>query len=96
MIFVDTGAWHAPEVEDEFNHAARKFLLHQPRGTHGVPLTTDYIIDETVTLLRSRRSLGSATSFIEKIRSSSKVRIAWVDESLLEKGLKIFKSDKGM
>ena len=96
MIFIDTGAWYAAEVEDDINHtSARKFLLQLSKGSYGVPLTSDYVLDEAMTLLRSRWGLSSATSFIDKIRSSSSVRVAWVDESLFEKSLEIFrKSEK--
>jgi predicted nucleic acid-binding protein len=95
MIFVDTSAWYATEVEDDVNHeVARKFLGQVSKGAHGVPLTTDYVLDEAMTLLRYRRNLDVATSFIGKVRSSSSVRIAWVGESLFKKGLEIFSKSK--
>jgi predicted nucleic acid-binding protein len=95
LIFVDTSAWYAVEVEDDLNHeAARKFLSEIACGKHGVSVTTDYVLDETLTLLRSRRDLASASIFIDKIRKSKSVRIFWVDEGLFEKALEIFrKSD---
>ncbi|TLY10884.1 MAG: type II toxin-antitoxin system VapC family toxin [Thaumarchaeota archaeon] len=84
LIFVDTGAWYASEVEDDVNHAAaRKFLAKMSTGTHGVPLTTDHVLDEAITLLRSRRNLATAASFIDKVRSSKSVRIVWVDARLV-------------
>lgn len=96
MIFVDTGAWYAAEVEDDVNHlAARKFLAEMSKGGHGVPLTTDYVLDETMTLLRSRRGLSAATTFVDKVRSSESVRVAWVDESLFERSLELFRKSDG-
>ena len=51
MIFVDTGAWHASAVPDDDNHpAARKWL----DGNTQALLTTDYVIDELLTLLKIR------------------------------------------
>ena len=96
MIFVDTSAWYAAEVEDDVNHEeARKFLSKLSSGKHGVSVTTDYVLDETLTLFRSRRNLASATAFIDKIRKSRSVRVFWIDESLFEKALDIFrKSDR--
>lgn len=95
MIFVDTSAWYAVEVEDDVNHeAAYKFLSTLASGKHGVSITTDYVLDEALTLLRSRRDLASATAFINKIRKSKSVRVFWIDEGLFEKALVIFqKSD---
>jgi predicted nucleic acid-binding protein len=97
LIFVDTGAWYAAEVEDDVNHAAaRKFLVQLSKGTHGAVVTTDYVLDEVMTLLKSRRNLSSATSFLDKIRSSSSsVKIAWVDESLFKKGSNVFSRSEG-
>jgi hypothetical protein len=92
LIFVDTSAWYAVEVEDDVNHeAACKFLSIIASGKHGISVTTDYILDETLTLLRSRRSFSSACSFIDKIKKSKSVRIFWVDEDLFEKALDMFK-----
>ena len=92
MIFVDTSAWYALEVEDDVNHeAACKFLSILASGKHGISVTTDYILDETLTLLRSRRSLSSASAFIDKIKKSKSVRVFWVEEDLFEKALDMFK-----
>ena len=95
MIFVDTSAWYAFEVEDDVNHeAACKFLSNIASGKHGVSITTDYVLDEALTLLRSRRDLASANAFIEKIRKSKSIRVFWIDEGLFEKALVILqKSD---
>ena len=95
MIFVDTSAWYAIEVEDDVNHElASKFLSKISSGEHGISITTDYVLDETLTLLRSRRDLASAAVFFDKIRKSKSVRVFWIDDGLFEKALEIFrKSD---
>jgi predicted nucleic acid-binding protein len=51
MIFVDTGAWYAQSIpEDPHFGDAREFLRQNKERF----LTTDYVVDETLTLLRSR------------------------------------------
>jgi len=92
VIFVDISAWYATEVEDDVNHeSACKFLSEIASGKHGVSITTDYILDETLTLLRSRRDLESANGFIDKIRKSKSVRVFWIDEESFKKALDIFR-----
>ena len=92
MIFVDTSAWYASEVEDDINHEeARKFLSEIASGKYGVAVTTDYVLDETLTLLQSKKGLPVALTFIEKIRKSKSIRVFWVSESIFEKALGIFK-----
>jgi uncharacterized protein len=64
MIFVDTGAWYASLVPTDPNHS-RAVQWLTANGSR--LLTTDYIIDETLMLLRVRgekkRSLQLGTSF---------------------------------
>src|SRR6185369_17995934 len=51
MIFVDTGAWYASLVPSDPEHAkATQWLA----ANHSPLFTTDYVIDETLTLLRVR------------------------------------------
>ena len=91
LIFVDTSAWYAIEVEDDVNHeAACKFLSTIASGIHGVAVTSDYVLDETLTLLRLRKNLRVALGFIEKVQKSKSIRIFWIDEALFEKALDIF------
>ncbi len=57
MTFVDTGAWYASVVPADANHAAASRWLS--RNT--VPLiTTNYVVDETLTLLRARGQMAGA------------------------------------
>ncbi|MGI0081069.1 MAG: type II toxin-antitoxin system VapC family toxin [Nitrososphaerales archaeon] len=92
---MDTGAWYALEVQDDIQHRkARQFLAGLASGKYGVSITTDYVLDETLTLLRSRRSLKDAATFIEKIRTSKSVKVFWVDDALFEKALEIFQGSQ--
>ncbi len=78
-------------MEDDVHHAeARPFLVKLASGKHGISVTTDYVLDETLTLLRSRRSLGAAAAFIDKVRKSKSVRIFWIDEALFDKAIDMF------
>jgi hypothetical protein len=96
MIFVDTSAWFAIESENEKNHQqAKKFLAVIASGKYGVVVTTDYLLDETMTLLQSRKELAAALNFIEKIRKSKSIRVFWVSENIFEKALGIFKKTSG-
>ncbi len=78
------------------NHSeARRFLDKLASGKYGVSVTTDYVLDETLTLLRSRRSLDDAIAFIEKIRGSKSVKVFWIDEGVFEKALNTFRDSSG-
>ncbi len=51
MIFVDTGAWFASLIPTDPDHASATTWLAENSSPL---LTTDYVIDETLTLLRAR------------------------------------------
>ena len=51
MIFVDTGAWFASLIPTDPDHASATAWLAENSSPL---LTTDYVIDETLTLLRAR------------------------------------------
>ena len=51
MIFVDTGAWFASVVPTDPDHQAAVAWLDANREPL---LTSDYVVDETLTLLRAR------------------------------------------
>src|ERR1019366_757172 len=56
-IFVDTGAWFASVVPADRHHLKVVAFLQQ----NPLPLiTTDYVIDETLTLLRARWEMSKA------------------------------------
>ncbi len=96
MILVDTSAWYALEAEDEISHEkVQKFLTEIATGKYGVAITTDYVLDETMTLLQSKKGLATAVSFIDKIRRSKSIRIFWVSESIFDKALTIFRKTAG-
>lgn len=91
MIFVDTGAWYASLVPGDSEHAkAAQWLA----ANHSPLLTTDYVIDETLTLLRVRGerkralSLGArffdhALAEIHKITAAD-LTLAWETFALFD------------
>jgi len=71
-VFFDTWGWVAIAHEDDTHHSDvfsfyKTFLLRK-----GIPVTTDYVLAETVTLLRARTDPDKATIFIETILDAIK------------------------
>ncbi len=64
MIFVDTGAWYASLVPTDLDHSrAARWLA----SNHSPLFTTDYVVDETLTLLRVRGEKKRALLLGEKL-----------------------------
>jgi hypothetical protein len=53
-------------------------------------VTTDYVVDETLTLLRMRLGLAAAEAWWSQIEASSRVRWQWVDAARAEKAHAVF------
>ena len=81
MIFVDTGGWYASIVPTDRDHQAAVRWL----ATNHEPLvTSDYVVDEVLTLLRARGHQTRALVLGENLFSNRLARIHYlsVDEIL--------------
>ncbi|MDP3111866.1 MAG: PIN domain-containing protein [Thermodesulfovibrionales bacterium] len=70
--FFDTWAWVAIAHEDDNHHKEansfyKKFLISK-----GLPVTTDYVLAETITLLRARLDFGDAEVFMDTLILAAK------------------------
>ncbi len=78
MIFVDTGAWIALlDRRDGFHQRALAFHESLLRGAHGRLITTDYVLDESVTYLRRRGSARLVQTFRVVLEQSRSVEVVW-------------------
>ena len=89
-LLVDTAGWMAcadaadPAHEDAC--AARDSALD-----HGMILvTTDYVIDETLTLIRKRLGLRAAEKWWQQIEASSRLRWEWIGLQRAEQARVLF------
>jgi len=93
-VFVDTGAWYATIVRKDRDHKAAKRFLKNNR----LPLiTTDYIMDEAVTLLQSRVGHRYAVRFLDMLKTSHQTHLIYLTPSHIAETIKLFRErpDKG-
>ena len=93
MIFVDTGAWFASVVPSDIDHASASQWLNQ----NAEPLlTTDYIVDETLTLLRARGESTRAIRLGEQFFSRALAKVYVLTEDDIRNTWEVFRkfSDK--
>ncbi len=90
-IFIDTSAFLALEDEsDQYHEGALQFREQVLRKERYEMITTSYILDETLTLIRFRISTKASIEFSKKIRKSEVVKIEQVSSKIEEKALDIF------
>lgn len=92
MIFIDTSAFYAMEVQVDINHEdALKVKTDIAKNRYGTPITSNYIINETLTLLRFKAGHQEAVAFKDKIDGSKSIKIIRIEESTDNSAWNIFK-----
>jgi predicted nucleic acid-binding protein len=64
MVFVDTGAWFALSVQSDPDHSSAKDFVAQNRE---VLVTSDYIVDELLTLFIVRREKAKGIEWLRDV-----------------------------
>ncbi len=93
MILVDSGGWIAGFYSADQHHIAASRWL---RRNKEILLTTDYIVDETLTLLRSRGKPHLALKLGERFFSGDLAEIHYLTEDDIRAAWQVFRtySDK--
>ena len=90
MIFIDTTVWvGASDRNDDFYESSQDIVKAILSEKLPLVLTTDFIIDETVTILGKRKGFGAenARKVGEAILTSPRVLIVFVEETVLKSAL---------
>jgi len=96
-LFIDTAGWmscaDASDAAHETCRAARDKAL---RGGHML-VTTDYVVDETLTLIRLRLGVSAAETWWRQVDGSQRVRWERIDPGRFDRALELFfrRRDKG-
>lgn len=88
MILIDTGAWYALTDPRERHHGhAVEFFGRLTKGEHGRMLTSDYILDETYTLIRMRLGIEPVKRLRGLLRESSSIQVVRVSDNDFERSV---------
>jgi predicted nucleic acid-binding protein len=78
-VFMDSAGFLALwDASDQYHAAALRLQEQLARG-HRRFFTTEYVADETVTLLLMRHSHRAAVDFLDTIDRSEALRLEWID-----------------
>lgn len=89
-FFVDTSAFVALENRRDAAHATSVRVYRRILRQSAVLVTSDYVFDETVTLLKRRAGSSVAVSWGRRLLSSAVLEVAFVDRAVLDAALQIF------
>lgn len=89
-VLMDTAGFLALwDASDEHHHLAVRLQSALSRK-HRRFLTTDYIVDETATLLLRRHSHTAAGDFVKTTLASATLRLEWIDSDRFHAAAELF------
>jgi uncharacterized protein len=89
-LFADTAGWMACADADDPDHNAACAVRDHWLERQGLLITSDYIIDETLTLLRFRLGLSAAEEWWHDIAASRRVVRELIHEERAERARHLF------
>ena len=90
-LFVDTSAWVAyADLDDRWHPAARE-AVNASVGGRVTFVTTDYVLDEAITLLLSHAGHDQAVVFGDNVLKSRQVKLVRVDKGIWDEAWQMFK-----
>jgi len=98
LIFIDTTVWvGASDRNDDFHESSQDIVKAILFEKVPLVLTTDFIIDETVTILGKRKGFGAenARKVGQAILSSPRVLTVFVEETVLKSALEKYSRHLG-
>jgi uncharacterized protein len=93
MIFVDTSAWLAL-ADSRDRDQSRAVELHRRilRGEFGKQVTSNYVMTETLTIIRRRLGLTQAIELAKAVRVGTQVSLFWIEPVHHEEGVELMAS----
>ena len=90
-VFVDTSAWAAYYDPSDRWHAAAQDAIQRSVHARVTFVTTDYILDETLTLLLMHAGRGVAVQFGEAVQESRNVDLVHVSAAIWDQAWQMFR-----
>lgn len=89
-VFVDTGAFVAlVDADDQHHLGAKRFVRSLPKKRRAL-VTSTYVVDEAITLVRMRIAHRAAVNFGERLLETRWCRIVEIDEPLRRAAWELF------
>ena len=89
-VFADTGAWCALYDRSDVHHARASAFLQELKRKKAQLITSDYVLDESLTLLRFRAGHKEAVDLGKWVLQSPLVKRINVDEKIWQSAWEMF------
>jgi uncharacterized protein len=89
-IFIDTSGFYALLVRADDRHDRARDAMRKAAKRTQRFVTTDYVLDETATLLMARHCSSVIPALFESVSASKACRVVWMDAERFEKAKDLF------
>lgn len=94
VVFVDTAGWMALADGADPDHASAAQFRDRWLEQGGSFVSTDFVMDETLTLLRARLGLEVAERWWSQVEGSARIAWEWVDPQRAENARRWSRGDQ--
>ena len=84
-LFLDTAGWMALADAGDPRHEDCVEVRDHHLKAQGILVTTDYVMDETLTLIRMRMNIRAAERWWQQVAGSPRIQWEWIDPERTEK-----------
>src|SRR5438128_136600 len=88
--FIDTSGFYSLLAADDSKHRAAEAWINGAEARKARAITSDYILDETATLLKSKGYRHLLPSFFSILADSQVIRIEWIDAERFSEAKEFF------
>ena len=92
MIFVDTSAFLAIENRQDAHHSPALDFRDSCLRARQTLITSDYVLDESYTIIRFRAGYRIAVQFGEALRASQLLHVEFITPEIIDKAWQLFKA----
>ncbi len=84
-LFVDTAGWMAMADAGDPAHKACRSSRDRWLRTGGILISSDYVLDESLTLIRRRLGLRAARAWWDQVETSGRLRWEWIGPARVDR-----------
>ena len=89
-VFIDTSGFYALLVRGDDRHRHATDFMREAALRKRRFVTTDYVLDETATLLQARGRTGVVPRFFDSVFGSRACRVLWMDPERFDRTRALF------
>lgn len=88
--FVDSSAFIAQSCADDQYHKEALLVAQKLQKENSIGITTDFVLSEVLTFLRSKIGHQSTVKFYQIIENASNLKIIYTNQKNFEQAIKVF------